>query len=69
MEEAAERHLGVSPPQGGFFLWLKVDDDVHVVKRLMTEQAVLKFQLLELGMQDKQVLLPQQQVNLVTRPL
>ena len=36
----AERHLGVSPPQGGFFLWLKVDDDVQFVKRLMAEQAV-----------------------------
>ena len=36
----AERHLGASPPQGGFFLWLKVDDDVQFVKRLMLEQAV-----------------------------
>ena len=35
-----ERHLGISPPQGGFFLWLKVDDDVQFVKRLMAEQAV-----------------------------
>ena len=35
-----ERHLGVSPPRGGFFLWLKVDDDVQFVKRLMAEQAV-----------------------------
>ena len=35
-----ERHLGISPPQGGFFLWLKVDDDVEFVKRLMAEQAV-----------------------------
>ena len=35
-----ERHLGISPPQGGFFLWLKVDDDVLFVKRLMAEQAV-----------------------------
>ncbi len=35
-----ERHLGLSPPQGGFFLWLKVDDDVQFVKRLMAEQAV-----------------------------
>ena len=36
----AERHLGVSTPQGGFFLWLKVDDDVQFVKQLMAEQAV-----------------------------
>ena len=36
----AEKHLGISPPQGGFFLWLKVDDDVQFVKRLMAEQAV-----------------------------
>jgi N-succinyldiaminopimelate aminotransferase len=36
----AERHLGISPPQGGFFLWLKVDNDVEFVKRLMAEQAV-----------------------------
>ena len=36
----AERHLGISPPQGGFFLWLKVDDDLQFVKRLMAEQAV-----------------------------
>jgi N-succinyldiaminopimelate aminotransferase len=36
----AERHLGINPPQGGFFLWLKVDDDVQFVKRLMAEQAV-----------------------------
>ena len=35
-----ERHLGISPPKGGFFLWLKVDDDVQFVKRLMLEQAV-----------------------------
>ncbi len=35
-----ERHLGINPPQGGFFLWLKVDDDVQFVKRLMAEQAV-----------------------------
>ena len=35
-----ERHLGISPPQGGFFLWLKVDDDVRFVTRLMAEQAV-----------------------------
>ena len=35
-----EQHLGISPPQGGFFLWLKVDNDVQFVKRLMAEQAV-----------------------------
>ena len=38
--ELVKRHLGISPPQGGFFLWLKVDDDVEFVKRLMAEQAV-----------------------------
>ena len=36
----AEKHLGVTPPAGGFFLWLKVDDDIAFVKRLMSEQAV-----------------------------
>ena len=36
----AQKHLGITPPQGGFFLWLKVDDDVQFVKRLMAEQAV-----------------------------
>ena len=35
-----EKHLGITPPQGGFFLWLKVDNAVHFVKRLMAEQAV-----------------------------
>ena len=35
-----KRHLGISPPQGGFFVWLKVDDDLQFVKRLMREQAV-----------------------------
>ena len=35
-----EKHLGIAPPQGGFFLWLKVDDDIEFVKRLMAEQAV-----------------------------
>lgn len=35
-----QKHLGITPPQGGFFLWLKVDDDVQFVKRLMAEQAV-----------------------------
>ena len=38
--ELVKRHLGISPPQGGFFLWLKVDDDIEFVKRLMAEQAV-----------------------------
>ena len=36
----AEKHLGIIPPQGGFFLWLKVNDDVQFVKKLMVEQAV-----------------------------
>ena len=36
----AEQYLGVSSPQAGFFLWLKVDDDVQFVKQLMAEQAV-----------------------------
>jgi N-succinyldiaminopimelate aminotransferase len=35
-----EKHLGIAPPQGGFFLWFKVDDDIEFVKRLMAEQAV-----------------------------
>ncbi|XDZ71868.1 aminotransferase class I/II-fold pyridoxal phosphate-dependent enzyme [Alphaproteobacteria bacterium LSUCC0744] len=35
-----EKHLGITPPAGGFFLWLKVDDDIEFVKRLMGEQAV-----------------------------
>jgi N-succinyldiaminopimelate aminotransferase len=35
-----EKHLGIASPQGGFFLWLKVDDDIEFVKRLMAEQAV-----------------------------
>ena len=36
----AARYLGVTPPQGGFFLWLPVGDDQDFVKRLMREQAV-----------------------------
>ena len=36
----AQKHLGITPPQGGFFLWLKVADDVQFVKRLMSEQAI-----------------------------
>ena len=33
-------HLRITPPEGGFFLWLKVDDDIDFVQRLMAEQAV-----------------------------
>jgi N-succinyldiaminopimelate aminotransferase len=36
----ATRHLGVTPPPGGFFLWLPVADDRQFVRRLMQEQAV-----------------------------
>ena len=36
----ATRYLGVTPPDGGFFLWLPVDDDHEFVRRLMREQAV-----------------------------
>ncbi len=36
----AKRHLGIDPPPGGFFLWLKVGDDVAFVRRLMAEQGV-----------------------------
>ena len=36
----AAHYLGVTPPQGGFFLWLPVGDDQDFVKRLMREQAV-----------------------------
>jgi N-succinyldiaminopimelate aminotransferase len=32
--------LRITPPEGGFFLWLKVDDDIDFVQRLMAEQAV-----------------------------
>jgi N-succinyldiaminopimelate aminotransferase len=35
-----EKHLGLTPPAGGFFLWLKVDNDIEFVRRLMAEQAV-----------------------------
>ena len=38
--EVAATHLQITPPDGGFFLWLKVDDDVDFVQRLMAEQAV-----------------------------
>ena len=30
----------MTPPSGGFFLWLPVDDDQMFVRRLMAEQAV-----------------------------
>ena len=36
----ATRHLGVTAPPGGFFLWLPVADDRQFVRRLMREQAV-----------------------------
>ena len=36
----AAAHLRITPPGGGFFLWLKVDDDIDFVQRLMAEQAV-----------------------------
>jgi aspartate/methionine/tyrosine aminotransferase len=36
----AEQHLGITPPKGGFFLWLPVEDDIDFVKKLMAEQAV-----------------------------
>ena len=38
--DIAAAHLRITPPEGGFFLWLKVDDDIHFVQRLMAEQAV-----------------------------
>ena len=36
----ATQHLGIAPPDGGFFLWLPVADDRRFVKRLMAEKAV-----------------------------
>lgn len=36
----AERHLGIKPPQGGFFLWLDVEDDVGFVRELMAQQGI-----------------------------
>lgn len=36
----AARHLNIEPPQGGFFLWLRVDDEVQFAQRLMKEQAI-----------------------------
>ena len=38
--DIAAAHLSVTPPEGGFFLWLKVDDDIDFVQHLMAEQAV-----------------------------
>lgn len=38
--DIAAAHLRITPPDGGFFLWLKVDDDIDFVQRLMAEQAV-----------------------------
>ena len=38
--EVAAAHLNITPPEGGFFLWLKVDDDIDFVQQLMAEQAV-----------------------------
>ena len=38
--DIAAAHLCITPPEGGFFLWLKVDDDIDFVQRLMAEQAV-----------------------------
>lgn len=38
--DIAAAHLRITPPDGGFFLWLKVDDDIDFVQRLMGEQAV-----------------------------
>ena len=38
--DIAVAHLRIIPPEGGFFLWLKVDDDIDFVKRLIAEQAV-----------------------------
>jgi N-succinyldiaminopimelate aminotransferase len=36
----AQQYLGITPPQGGFFLWLPVSDDQDFVRWLMQEQAV-----------------------------
>ena len=36
----AKRHLGIDPPQGGFFLWLEVGDDLAFVRKLLAEQGV-----------------------------
>lgn len=36
----AARHLGITPPEGGFFLWLPVADDCEFVRDLMRKKAV-----------------------------
>ena len=36
--DIASAHLRITPPDGGF-LWLKVDDDIDFVKRLMAEHG------------------------------
>ena len=38
--DIAASHLRITPPDGGFFLWLNVDDDLNFVRRLMVEQSV-----------------------------
>ena len=38
--DIAAAHLRITPPEGGFFPWLKVDDDIDFVRRLMVGQAV-----------------------------
>ncbi len=38
--DLAATHLNVTPPEGGFFLWLKVDDDIDFVQKLMSKYAV-----------------------------
>lgn len=36
----AEEILGISAPQGGFFLWIKVSDDLDFTKRLWQQAAI-----------------------------
>ena len=38
--DIAATHLQVTPAEGGFFLWLKVDDDIEFVQYLMAKKAV-----------------------------
>ena len=38
--DIAAAHLRITPPQGGFCLWLKVEDDIDFAQRLMAEKAV-----------------------------
>ena len=38
--DTAAAYLNITPPEAGFFLWLKVNDDIDFVQRLMAEQAV-----------------------------